>query len=220
MSNFMGIYELTPSARKSLEKAIEETFEADLSKSKLLHPVVTRPRGHHIDTIVIQKEDETILVSEGVSATKVRGVPYTEVFAKIKSNTAEAVNLCDAIIRNACGTNEETPVEYECGLLCGNRCEYVFFDGWEAYYETTGYWGAFIIPKLTKAIDYKKYSFCQLIPAYKEELVFVEENAPEEYPKLCKLIVEQISERQYFDEKHDMLSKEKLEEILLKFRQG
>lgn len=220
MGMFIGFYELTPSETKSLEKAIEGIFEVDLSNSNILHPYVTRPGGHHIDTIVIQKEDETILVSEGVSATKVRGVPYTEVFAKIKSNTSEIVNMCDAVIRFTCRINDEDPVERECNLLYGNKHEYIFFDCWESYHETTGYWGVFIIPQLTKIINRKKYLFYQLIPAYKEELVFVEENAPRDYPELCKLIVEQISERQYFDEKYDMLSQEQLEAILSKFHKG
>jgi len=220
MGMFIGIYELTPSETRSLEKAIEEIFEVDLSNSNILHPRVTRPGGHHIDTIVIQKEDETILASEGVSATKTRGLPYAEVFAKIKSNTSETVNMCDTVIRFTCGINDENSVERECILLCGNKHEYVFFDCWESYHETTGYWGAFIVPQSTKIINRKKYLFYQLIPAYKEELVFVEENAPRDYPELCKLIVEQISERQYFDVKYDMLPKEQLGEILSKFRQG
>lgn len=121
------------------------------------------------------------------------------------------------MIRETSFNTEEYPVEYECCLFRGHRYEYVFFDNFDDYHEKTGYWGVFVVPKIETLINGNEYLFYQLIPAYKEELVFVEENESTYYSGLCEAIVNQIPERQYLDEKYEMLSKEQLENILLDY---
>ena len=216
MKNKLGYYVLSKKDTKALHAAIEKTFEFDIANSMTMHPMVTHPGYLHIDVLVGEKEDETLLVSTGASSKKaLKYFPSIEVFAKIKNNTEQTRTLCKNLIDDACFNNPaDRPPNAQCILL--SEFEYLFLDGYDEYHDTTGYWGLFIVPKIETDIDGKGYEFYQIIPAYKEELEFIEENSTLElrYGKLCEAIINQIPERQYFDVKHDKLSKKQLNDIL------
>lgn len=213
-------YELSQAKLTALEKEIAYLFDADEDSFLIMHPRVTYPGRRHIDTITVKKEDEMIHISAGISAKRNKGCPFSEAFIKAKSNTDETKKLCNAAIIMASGNTPDNPVKYECGLYHGYNYEYTFFDEFEAYHEKTGYWGVFIVPKIPTIIGSSEYLFYQLIPAYKEELMFVEENESVFYGGLCEAIVKQIPERQYLDVKHKMLSQEQLEKILRDYRES
>ena len=134
--------------------------------------------------------------------------------AKTKHETTDAyANICSFLINDVCYNSEEFPPNYYIALL--NGFEYCFFDGYSEYHDTTGYWGVFILPKINTTIAGKGYLFYQIVPAYKEELEFIEKNTDSSnYKKLCEAIAKQIADRQYFDVKYDMLSEQQLNDIL------
>ena len=214
MKNILGYYELSKSASAALQKGIGNLFEIDTVNSRVIHPPKTPIDYVHIDVFIGQKDDENIFVSFGASARKRTGFPYIEVFAKTKHETAEAyANICYYLINDVCYNNEQISSNCFAALLDG--FEYCFFDGYSEYHDITGYWGVFILPKIKATIAGKEYLFYQIAPAYKEELEFIEKNSNMcNYKKLCKAIIEQISDRQYFDVKYDMLSEKQLNDIL------
>ena len=118
------------------------------------------------------------------------------------------------MINDVCYNNEDLPPNYFTALLDG--FEYCFFDGgYDEYHDTTSYWGVFVVPKINTTIAGKEYLFYQIVPAYKEELEFIEKNTNMfNYKKLCEAIVKQIADRQYFDVKYDILSEQQLNDIL------
>lgn len=214
MKNILGYYELSKSASAALQKEIGNLFEFDTVNSRVVHPQKTPADCVHIDIFVGQKDDENIFVSFGASARKRRDFPYIEVFAKTKRETTDAyADICYNLINDVCYNNEKIPPKYFAALL--NGFEYCFFDSYTKYHDTTGYWGVFILPEINTKISGKEYLFYQIVPAYKEELEFVEKNSNMyDYKKICEAIVEQISDRQYFDVKYDMLSEKQLNDIL------
>ncbi len=214
MKNFLGYYELSNRASAALQKGIGNLFKIDTVNSRVIHPQNTPINYVHIDVFIGQKDDENIFVSFGASARKRTGFPYIEVFAKTKHEATETyANICYYLINDVCYNNEKIPPNCFAALLDG--FEYCFFDGYSKYHDITGYWGVFILPKITATIAGKEYLFYQIVPAYKEELEYIEKNSNMvNYKKLCEAIIEQISDRQYFDVKYDMLSEEQLNNIL------
>lgn len=215
MKNILGYYELSEKQREALQGAVGEIFDFDAVNARVLHPTTT-PVGYlHIDIMIGEKKDENIYVSSGASSRKRKESPYLEVFAKTKHENTEAYQiLCNNLINDVCFNDERaySPNHY-CLLL--NGFEYAFLDRYSQYHDMTGYWGLFVVPQVRTTVAGKEYLFYQIIPAYKEELLFVERNANVvDYKKLCEAIIKQIPDRQYFDVKHHMLSEEKLKEIL------
>jgi len=212
MKTVLGYYELSENQRNNLEKSIGEIFDFDIDSSVIRHPATTPAGYRHIDVIVGKKDNETILVTEGVSSRKIKGLPHLEVFAKLKNYDNEFCGMLDSLIKCACFNTTEFPPEYECGLF--NGFEYLFIDKYEKYHESTGYWGLFIIPKIKEIVSGKEYLFYQIIPAYKEELQFIEGHTNmSNYKNFCEAIIKQIPDRQYFDIKHDMLTEKQLQAI-------
>ena len=57
--------------------------------------------------------------------------------------------------------------------------------------------------------------FYQMIPAYKEELEFVEKHASDiNYHDLCRAIAKHIDDREYFDVSYNKLTENELDGIL------
>lgn len=212
MKSSWGYYELSNKQFLSLAKEIGSIFGFDGLDAIVLHPKTTLEGFRHIDVLVGQKEDETVLATAGISSRKTRGLPLSEVFLKLKNNTQEMRDMCNMLIKNVCMNTGEVPVKYECSLL--NGYEYLFIDGKCEYHEKTGYHGVFVVPRTKTLVDGKEYLFYQIIPAYKEELMFLESHSLFGYKELCKAIVERVSDRQYFDVKYDMLSEEELQKLL------
>ncbi len=212
MKTFLGYYELSDNQRKILEKSIGNIFHFDVDSAVIRHPRTTPVGYRHIDIIVGKTENETILVTEGASARKIKGMPYLEAFAKLKNASDELCDLLDFLIKGACFNTTEFPPEYECSLF--NGFEYLFVDEDEDYHNSTGYWGMFIVPKIKEVISGKEYLFYQLIPAYKEELEFVETHTNMlNYKRFCEAIFNHISDRQYFDVRYEMLTEQQLQDI-------
>ena len=212
MKSLLGYYELSDKQFRHLSQEIGSIFGFDGLNAIILHPTTTLEGFRHIDILVGQKVDETVLVTAGISSRKTRGLPLSEVFLKLKNNTKEMRDMCNLLIKNVCMNTGEVPVEYECCLL--NGYEYLFIDGECEYHKETGYHGVFVAPRTKAFVDGKEYLFYQIIPAYKEELLFLESHSFLGYKKLCEAIVKRVSDRQYFDVKYDMLSEEELQKLL------
>ena len=211
---FGGI-ELVERKRNELLDAIGETFDFDARNALILHPTRIEPgQRRHVDTVIKESEDEATIITFGCSAIKIVGRPYSEAFGKCKGTTEDDIKYADKLIRIACGVTSEDPEGLECQLLNGYEYAFLDYDDW--FHEKDGYWGLFIVPKLScrpkgwrKNVDYY-----QIIPAFKEELQFIEDHPEADYHRLCEEIVKAIPERQYLNEKSKKLSKKALEKVL------
>ena len=97
-----------------------------------------------------------------------------------------------------------------------NGYEYMVIAGDKVYHNHKGYWGMLICPRFRKAVDgMGDVLFYQLIPAYKEELEFIDRYSEKvNYHDLCQAIVNHIDDRQYFDVRYKKLTEEELNSIL------
>lgn len=217
MKSITGQYELTEKQEDSILNTIRKEFGFDELNDRIFHPTYLDSGRRHIDIVIGNTDKDTCFVTFGCSSKKVAKRPYVEVFAKVKDRpTPEFSYMCNNLIRDACYNDPDLgiPPKYELALL--NGYEFLFLDGYEKYHDSKGYWGLFICPRFTKQVTgIGEVEFYQIIPAYKEELVFVEENMEEvNYKSLCKAITEHIAERQYLDVSYEKLSEEKMIDIL------
>lgn len=88
-------YELSEAKRTALEEQVSRLFGANSADFRIMHPFTTPAGYRHIDTIVVEKEDETVYVSEGVSAKRFRDHPFTEAFVKTKGIPEKIGKICD-----------------------------------------------------------------------------------------------------------------------------
>lgn len=227
MKDVLGQYELTEKQMNAVLKAIGEAFCVDTDDASILHSMKIKPGARHIDTVYASNEEETYFVTFGCSARKIQKQafhsekwfhPFVEVFLKVKTKSDEIdKELCaiyDFLLRASCNALPDDAPKYELCLI--NGYEYAFIDDDRDFHDHKGYWGLFVCPRFKKEVaGMGEVLFYQLLPAYKEELEFVEKYADDvDYHSLCQAIVERIGGRQYFDVSYDRLTENELQELL------
>lgn len=228
MKNVFGQYELTEKQTEAFFEVIGEEFDIDAENGRILHPTDGKAGHRHVDTLYASNDEETYFVSVGCSAKKITKQPfhsekwfspYVEVYLKARTKADEISDeLCSIynfLIQSSCGTRSYDNPKYELCLI--NGYEYVFVDDDKDFHDHKGYWGMFICPRFKKSVNgVGEVLFYRLIPAYKEELEFVEKHEGEaNYHDLCRAIAEQIDDRQYFDISYNKLSEKELRDILI-----
>lgn len=226
MKDLLGQYVLTEAQMNTMLDAIGEQFDLDTDTIGVLHPEEINAGRRHIDVAVASNEKETCFVSFGCSAKKIGKAawrdpnwysPFVEVYLKFKAPISEISNdligVYDFCIKSACTNNRDDPRAELCLI---NGYEYLFIDEDEAYHNHAGYWGMFLCPRFKKSVKgVGDVLFYQLIPAYKEELEFVERYSQKgNYHDLCQAIAEHLDDREYFDVSCNPLTEKELDRIL------
>lgn len=233
MKNLFGQYELSEIQMKSLLNTLAEEFRIDTENAHILHSNEIKPDRRHVDTLLASNGEETYFVSLGCSAagrvkksyhSETWFTPFVEAYLTVSEKPGEISDeLCSIynfLIRSACRVTPEDEPQYELCLL--NGYEYCFIDDDQDFHKHKGYWGMFICPQCRKKVDgVGEVLFYRLIPAYQEELLFVEKHEREvDYHDLCQAFAERLAERKYFDVSYDKLSSQAMSAVLRKLKKN